>query len=126
MTSFKSRAGLIVGVATLMFALATGSSTAHGCELRDFSPEGIKEFLQSNSIDNAAKFVACLPAEYKENWIMMSYSLSTQKGTAEFPRFLLSSMDSTKVFGIELPSNPDANDPNLIEYIQFDGDNNEF
>src|SRR5215813_11139324 len=106
MKSFTHGSALIAGIATLIFSLAIGSSAAPTCEIVDFSPEGIEEFLKTNNVNTAAKFVACLPAEYKENWIMMSYSLSTQSGTAEFPRFILTSKDSTKVFGFELPSNP--------------------
>ena len=58
--------------------------------LASFTPEGIQTYLTANvTVNTAARFVKALPAEYKQNWILMSRSESLQTGTAEMPRILL-------------------------------------
>ena len=120
MKSVKNGYASLAIAATLIFTQAMGLSAPRAAEISDFSPEGIQKFLTDNGINTADKFAASLPTEYKEFWIMISRSQSSQSGTANFPRFILSSKDSTKVFGFELPSNSAAVAPNTIEYIQFD------
>lgn len=87
------------------------------------TPEGIRDFLSLNpDVNTSGRFLAALPAEFKQNWIMMSRSESLQTGTASSPRVLLPSVDAAQVFSITLmphASFPLA-DPNVIEYMQFD------
>jgi len=60
--------------------------------ITDFTPEGIASYLTANStVDSPARFIAALPREYKQNWILMSRSESLQIGTAQSPRLLLPS-----------------------------------
>jgi hypothetical protein len=128
MKSTKHGSALIAGIAALALSQSIEVGVAYAaCPITDFSPKGIESALKANGIDTAAKFVACLPLEYRENWIMMSLSQSSQSGTAEYPRFILTSKDSTKVFGFELPTNPAAVAFNTIEYFQFvEGTANKF
>src|SRR5215471_17946700 len=127
MRYFKHGSILIAGAAAFFFSEAMEISPAHAaCPITDFSIDGIETALKDpvNCITSAASFVKCLPPEFKENWIMMTYSQSAQSGTAKYPRFILSSKDSTKVFGFELPTNPIAkarNSFNTVEYMEFVG-----
>jgi mono/diheme cytochrome c family protein len=99
--------------------------------ITDFSPGGIEDYLNLNTaVDTSAEFVAALPQEFRENWILMPRSESLQPGTARYPRILLASADATRVFTLTI--DPDANSSypaahrNAIEYMQFVGgtDNN--
>ncbi len=87
------------------------------------TPEGIRDFLSLNpEVNTSGRFLAALPAEFKENWIMMSRSESLQTGTAQSPRVLLPSVNAAQVFSVTLmphASFPLA-DPNVVEYMQFD------
>lgn len=91
--------------------------------LADFTPAGIQTYLNSNPIVNTtARFLKALPAEYKQNWIMMTRSESLQTGTAESPRLLLPSANAQFVFSIgmtESSSYPGSHH-NAIEYMQWD------
>ena len=78
-----------------------------------FAPEDIRQFLGANTtVNSAATFLERLPKEYKQHWIMMSRSESSQTGTATSPRFLVPSRDASVVFGFAL-------DSELIEYLHF-------
>ena len=86
-------------------------------------PEDIQAYLDANpDIDSAPEFVASLPPEFKQNWILMSRSESLQTGTAEMPRILMPSRDARFVFTIGMrthSSYPGAH-PDAIEYMQYD------
>ena len=98
-------------------------------ELNSFAPEDIQTFLNNNpEVNSADQFLERLPAEFKQHWIMMSRSESTQTGTATSPRFLLPSTDSSIVFGFALSRHPlfPMADPDIIEYLHFLESTNEF
>lgn len=86
-------------------------------------PGGAGSMARGRDVDTPAEFVAALPQDFKENWILMPRSESLQTGTARLPRFLLVSADATKVFsfGLEEPNDsyPGAH-ANAIEYMQWD------
>ena len=91
--------------------------------ITDFTPGGLRTYLSANPVVNsAARFVNALPAEYKQNWILMSRSESLQTGTAEFPRILLPSANAQFVFSVGLATHSayPAAHPNAIEYMQWD------
>ncbi|MET0356622.1 MAG: hypothetical protein ABW044_07565 [Cellvibrio sp.] len=91
--------------------------------LGSFTPEGIQTYLDANpGVDDAARFVKALPAEYKQNWLLMARSESLQTATAAFPRILLPSANAQFVFSLGLVAHsayPGAH-PNAIEYMQWD------
>ena len=95
----------------------------------DISPAGIQAYLTANpAVNSAARFINALPAEYKQNWILMSRSESLQTGTAELPRILLPSANAQNVFTLGLTTHssyPGAH-PNAIEYMQWDGTDKNF
>lgn len=98
--------------------------------LSDFTPAGINTFLTGvgSTVNTQAEFVAALPREFRQNWILMTRSESLQTGTGEFPRILLLSEDSTKAFTLGLAehtSYPGAH-PNAIEYMQWDDSEKNF
>lgn len=90
--------------------------------ITDFSPAGLETYLDANpTVDTPAEFLAALPQEFRENWILMSRSESLQTGTARHPRILLVSADATRIFTIGLATHssyPGAH-PNAIEYMQW-------
>ena len=91
--------------------------------LANFTPEGIQDYLDDNpDVKTPATFLKALPAEYKQNWILMSRSESLQTGTAEFPRLLLPSADARFVFSIGTVTHESypGSDPRAIEYMQWD------
>jgi len=91
--------------------------------LADFTPGGIDAYLSVNpSVNTPAKFIAALPADFRQNWILMVRSESLQTGTATSPRILLPSADSTRVFtvGMTQHSSYPGSHPNAIEYMQWD------
>lgn len=91
--------------------------------LASFTPEGIEAFLTANpTITTPAQFVSALPAEFKQNWLLMSRSESLQTGTAAMPRILMPSANTQFVFSLGLATHaayPGAH-PNAIEYMQWD------
>ncbi len=97
--------------------------------IADFRPDGpaasdgIRGYLNANpAVNSAARFVAALPVEYHQNWLLMSRSESLQPGSADFPRILLPSPDARFVFTIGMATHssyPGAH-PNAIEYMQWD------
>ncbi len=92
--------------------------------LTDLTPAGINSYLAGagSSVNSQAEFIAALPREFRQNWILMTRSESLQTGTSEFPRIMLLSEDSTKAFTLGLAehnSYPGAH-PNAIEYMQWD------
>ena len=91
--------------------------------ITNFTPEGIQTYLTANpSVNTPARFMKALPAEFKQNWILMTRSESLQTGTAEFPRILLPSANAQFVFTVALATHnsyPGAH-PNAIEYMQWD------
>lgn len=93
--------------------------------LTDLSPSGINTFLTGagRSVNTPAEFIAALPREFRENWILMTRSESLQTGTTKFPRILLLNQNATAAFTLGLAehsSYPGAH-PNAIEYMQWDG-----
>jgi mono/diheme cytochrome c family protein len=98
-------------------------------QITDFTPEGINTYLTNNKhVTTPAQFLAALPDEFKQNWIMMSRSESLQTGTATSPRILLPSANAQRVFTIgmtEHSSYPGAH-PNAIEYMQWDATQRNF
>ena len=92
-------------------------------EIKDFSPEGIGQFLRKNPhVNTPSRFLKALPREYRQNWILMTRSESLQTGTAKYPRILLPSADARRVFTIgigESKSHPGSH-RNAIEYMQWD------
>lgn len=92
-------------------------------ELKDISPRGIQDYLKANpQVNSAARFVAALPADFKQNWILMTRSESLQTGTAAMPRILLPSADAKNVFTLGLSEHASypASHPYAIEYMQWD------
>ncbi|MEM7050075.1 MAG: hypothetical protein AAF604_10460 [Acidobacteriota bacterium] len=91
----------------------------------DRSRSGIGDFLglaANAGIDTPAEFIAALPDDYKQNWILMPRSESLQTGTAESPRILMPSADARHVFtvGMTTHSSYPGSHPNAIEFMQFD------
>ncbi|HEY6528143.1 MAG TPA: hypothetical protein VIZ65_05575 [Cellvibrionaceae bacterium] len=91
--------------------------------LASFTPTAIQTFLTDNpSITTPAQFISALPAEFKQNWLLMSRSESLQTGTAAMPRILLPNANAQAVFSLGLATHsayPGAH-PNAIEYMQWD------
>lgn len=91
--------------------------------LLSYTAGEIDAYLSANTaVNSAARFLAALPDEFKQNWILMSRSESLQTGTAEFPRILLPSADAKSVFTLGLAEHsayPGAH-PDAIEYMQWD------
>jgi hypothetical protein len=92
--------------------------------LTDLTPTGINTYLTGvgRTVNTQAEFVAALPPEFRQNWILMTRSESLQTGTGQFPRIMLVSEDSTRAFTLGLAehsSYPGAH-PNAIEYMQWD------
>lgn len=93
------------------------------------TPEGIRRHLRNHpEMNSPARFVAALPPEYKQNWVLMTRSESLQTGTAESPRILLPSADAQRVFtvGATTSSSYPGSHPNAIEYMQWDGEQKNF
>ena len=92
--------------------------------LTDLTPAGINAFLsgRGSSVNTQAEFVAALPAEFRQNWILMTRSESLQTGTGGFPRILLVSENSEQAFtlGLVEHSSYPGSHPNAIEYMQWD------
>jgi hypothetical protein len=91
--------------------------------LTSFTPSGIQTYLTANpSVNSAARFIKALPAEFKQNWILMSRSESLQTGTANSPRILLPSADAQNVFtvGMMLHSSYPGAHPSAVEFMQWD------
>jgi hypothetical protein len=107
-----------------VFALSPPIPTLSG-----FTPGDIQTFLTDNpSVTSAGHFVAALPAEFKQNWLMMARSESLQTGTAELPRILLPSENAEFTFTVGMVqhgSYPGAH-PNAIEYMQWDASQKNF
>ena len=98
--------------------------------LTNLTPLGINTYLSGagSNVNTLAEFIASLPAEFRQNWILMTRSESLQTGTGEFPRILLVSEDSEKAFSIGLAehsSYPGAH-PNAVEYMQWDDSQKNF
>jgi mono/diheme cytochrome c family protein len=92
-------------------------------EISDFTPEGIRSYLDScPHVNTPAKFLKALPQQYKWNWILMTRSESLQTGTAEIPRIILPSEDAQFVFtiGLGMSSSYPGSHPDAIEYMQWD------
>lgn len=91
--------------------------------LTDFTPSGIETYLTNFPfVDTVPKFIAALPDDFLQNWILMTRSESLQTGTAAMPRILMPSDDSRFVFSLGLSTSssyPGAH-PNAIEYMQWD------
>ncbi|MCI5167394.1 MAG: hypothetical protein D3903_15195, partial [Candidatus Electrothrix sp. GM3_4] len=99
-------------------------------ELTVFTPKGIGRYLETvgSTVNTQAEFVAALPEEFRQNWILMTRSESLQTGTGEFPRILLVSEDSEKAFSLGLAehSSYPGSHPNAIEYMQWDNTQKNF
>lgn len=93
----------------------------------ELTPAGIQAYLDptgpGSNVNTPAEFVAALPQDFRENWILMMRSESLQTGTAKLPRIMLVSADATKVFTLGL-AEPNDSYPgahaNAIEYMQWD------
>lgn len=92
--------------------------------LTDLTPGGINTYLTGagSSVNTQAEFVAALPAEFRQNWILMTRSESLQTGTGAHPRILLVSENSEYAFtlGLVEHSSYPGSHPNAIEYMQWD------
>jgi hypothetical protein len=101
------------------FGLATAIPTITG-----FEPEDLATYLTDHpEVNTPARFVAALPPDFKQNWLLMARSESLQTGTAEFPRMLLPDATARFVFSLGLATHgsyPGAH-PNAIEFMQWDG-----
>lgn len=86
---------------------------------------GIGDYLAAHpDIDTPGEFIAALPLDYRQNWILMPRSESLQTGSAKFPRILLPNAQSNMAFALSLreahdPSYP-ASDRNAVEFMQWD------
>lgn len=92
-------------------------------------PEDIQAYLTANpDVNSAPEFVAALPPEFKQNWILMSRSESLQIGTAEMPRILMPSRDARFVFtiGMREHSSYPGGHRDAIEYMQWDATQKNF
>ncbi len=91
--------------------------------LLSFTPTDIQTYLAANpQVNTPARFIRALPAEFKQNWILMPRSESLQTGTAEYPRILMPNANATAVFTIGLVEHGSfpGSHPNAIEYMQWD------
>jgi len=111
------------------FTLTTATSTDPVPPISDLTPDGptgtggIRRYLSDHrEVTTPARFIAALPPEYRQNWILMSRSESLQTGTADSPRILLPSANGERVFtiGMTLSSSYPGAHPNAIEYMQWD------
>ena len=92
-------------------------------------PEDIQAYLEANTdIDSAPEFMAALPPEFKQHWLLMSRSESLQTGTSEMPRILLPSRDARFVFtiGMREHSSYPGGHRDAIEYMQWDATQKNF
>lgn len=94
--------------------------------ITDFAPDGptgLQNYLAAHpEINTPARFIAALPLDFKQNWILMSRSESLQTGTARSPRILMPNADARFVFTIGMTAHssyPGAH-PNAIEFMQWD------
>jgi hypothetical protein len=97
--------------------------------LTDFTPEGIAAYLTTTvQVNTPARFIAALPRDFKQNWILMTRSESLQTGTAELPRILLPNETAQFVFtvGMAEHSSYPGSHPDAIEYMQWDPDQKNF
>jgi mono/diheme cytochrome c family protein len=86
-------------------------------------PERLRDYLNANpQVNTAARFIAALPAVFRQNWLMMTRSESLQTGTAQSPRFMLTSANAEQVFTFGLATSDayPGSHPNAIEYMQWD------
>lgn len=98
-------------------------------QMTDFSPSGIQMYLAANpDVNTPALFLAALPTDFKQNWILLSRSESLQTGTAKYPRLLLPNEDATVVFtiGMVTHSSYPGSHPNAIECMQWDAADKNF
>jgi hypothetical protein len=97
--------------------------------ISDFTPAGLEAYLAANpAVDSPARFVAALPRDFRQNWILMARSESLQTGIAEMPRILLPNADARFVFTLGLAAHasyPGAH-PDAIEYMQWDAGQKNF
>jgi len=97
--------------------------------LQSFSPEQLATYLAANTqVNTPARFIAALPDDFRQNWILMTRSESLQTGTARYPRILLQSEDAKSVFtlGMSQHSSYPGAHPNAIEYMQWDAADKNF
>jgi hypothetical protein len=89
----------------------------------DLPPANLQAYLTAHpEVNTPARFLKALPADFKQNWILMSRSESLQTGTAETPRILMPSADGRFVFtfGLQVHSAYPGAHPNAVEYMQWD------
>ena len=112
---------LAMSVARAVTANFTLNSTI--TTITDFTPGGLNTYLTAHpEVDRPSRFIAALPRDFRQNWILVSRSESLQTGTAQSPRILLPSADARSVFTIGMTtqsSYPGAH-PLAIEYMQWD------
>lgn len=125
----SSTCTITVSAARSVRAVFDLSPVIPSLNVSEISPVGIQAYLTANpTVTSAARFINALPAEYKQNWILMSRSESLQTGTAELPRILLPSANAQNVFTLGLATHssyPGAH-PNAIEYMQWDSTDKNF
>jgi mono/diheme cytochrome c family protein len=109
---------------TANFSLSTAPTT-----ISDFTPTGLQTYLTAHpEINTPARFIAALPPEFRQNWILMARSESLQTGTARTPRILMPNNDARFTFTVGMTphsSYPGAH-PNAIEYMQWDATQKNF
>jgi hypothetical protein len=94
--------------------------------ITNFAPDGaggLGEYLMTHpEVNSPSTFIAALPQDFRQNWILMSRSESLQTGNADSPRVLMPSADAQRVFTVGMTTHssyPGAH-PNAIEYMQWD------
>ncbi|MEM7480967.1 MAG: hypothetical protein AAF481_07310 [Acidobacteriota bacterium] len=111
------------------FTPSTAINQLTGAQIADVAADrsrsGIGDFLAlpaNAGIDTPAEFIAALPADYRQNWILIPRSESLQTGTAESPRILMPSADARHVFtvGMTVHDSYPGSHPNAIEFMQYD------
>lgn len=91
--------------------------------LTDVTPSGIAAYLAANSsVNSAARLIAVLPQDFRQNWILMSRSESLQTGTARAPRLLLPSASAANILTVGMVTHASypGSHPDAIEYMQWD------
>lgn len=109
------------------FAPSSPITPITAAQIADFDDtrSGIGDYLAAHpEINSTAKFVAALPVEYRQNWILMPRSESLQTGTAQAPRLLLPSRLGEFAFAVSLAEGPLQSFPgahhNAVEFMQWD------
>ena len=120
---FVKPAGITTVRAKFKPLFPAGTDSIPPLRANQINPDSIRVYLgRFPFVNSMAKFLKALPAEYKQNWILMTRSESLQTGTAKYPRILLPSADAKNIFTIGLARHASfpGSHPNAIEYMQWD------